>query len=593
MNSKKILANLPKWLALSILLLGLAEANAQRTITYPIGEFKNVDVYSEVRCADDPFICSLLDKYAPKFIFHPNEKFLPSTVEYFLEHSTLRYRYSKKNTTEILRLGEVNGSVLGQQIHGSEGDFTVEEIGKHQPSFRKSRSRGEYYVEVVEQHRDKVLEGFDPDKLDEQLISYASYGRLYADSIFMGYQLQYWLFFPNNGSIGSHEGDWEGISVTVDESGEFIYATLMAHGRSGTYLPQQIAFADSVGNEQASVSEKPNEVFSHPVAFFSKAMHAAYPDKKIRRRWKFIVPLPADRTKRGAIFNSHSKVQLLPNRFMATGNMKWVQFAGRWGGRRTNLFNSPDAPPYKKPYNRGTWFRHKDVKKKPELRAIGNKIGAAWGRLRFEPRLPICDADNRWLMMVSRNDLREQYYAEIYRTDDPIAKYHNLDLYNFDNVITGTTSCLEGNDTYITFEDINFGGEKRVMTSEKKFSISKTEKVEDNDRISSLCWEKCEQSNWVSFFRNKNFRGASYFLNGDLSTSVTDFGETNVGGGTISSIRYCIPQGFKLVLFDKPDFVHDEYIIELRGSGRFSEIDFHFDDIQMEDVILSARIVPE
>lgn len=587
------MTNLSRCTALFLLVLVGMQTNAQKTITYPIGEFKNVEANAEQRCADDPFICDLLDRYAPKFIFHPNEKFLPSTVEYFLENTTLRYRYSKKKTKEILGLGQVTGSVLGQQIHGSTGDQTVLEIGKHQPSYRKSRSRGEYYVEVVEEHRDKVFEGFEPDKLDEQLITYTSYGKLYADSVFMGYQLQYWLFFPNNGSIGFHEGDWEGISVTVDERGGFIFATYMSHGRSGTYLPEQIIFADSNGNEQASVSDRPNARFSHPVVFFSKAMHAAYPDKKIRRRWKAIIPLPADRTKRGATFNAYSRAQLLPNRFMATGKMKWVQFAGRWGGRRTNLFNSPDSPPYKKPYQRGTWFRHKDVKKKPELRAAGNEIGSVWGRLRFEPRLPLHDEENRWLMMVSRNDLRQQYYAEIYRTDDPVAKYHNLDLYNFDNVITGTTGFLKSDDTYITFDDINFGGEKYLMTPEANLTISCTEKVEKNDRISSLCWEKCDQSNWVSFFRNKEFRGSSYFMNGELSTEVEDFNETNLGGEVISSIRYCIPTGYKLVLYDQPDFTHNEFTMELRGSGRFSEIDFHLDDIQMENVIQSARIVAE
>ncbi|MEP1096310.1 MAG: Vps62-related protein [Cyclobacteriaceae bacterium] len=593
MNFKESSVHLSKCFGILFLLLVMTEADAQKAITYPIGEFKNVDAWSEQWCADDPFICDLLDKYAPKFIFHPNEKFLPSTVEYFLEHSSLRYRYSKKNTKEILRLGEVSGNVLGQQIHGSEGDKTVEEIGRHQPSFRKSRSRGEYYVEVAEKHRDRVFEGLDPDRLDDQLVTYANYGKLYNNETFMGYQLQYWLFFPNNGSIGSHEGDWEGISVTINEEGEFIFATYMAHGRSGTYLPEQIIFADSVGNEQTSVSEKPNERFSHPIVFFSKAMHATYPDKKIRRRWKAIIPLPADRTKRGATFNAYSRTQLLPNRFMASGKMKWVQFAGRWGGKRSNLFNSPDSPPYKKPYQRGTWFRHKDVKKKPELRAAGNEIGSVWGKLRFEPRLPVQNEENRWLMMVSRNDLRQQYYAEIYRTDDHVAKYHNLDLYNFDNVITGTTSFLKDDDVYITFDDINFGGEKSVMTTEENLVISRTERVQNNDRISSLCWEKCEESNWVSFFKNKEFRGSSYFMNGEVSTEVADFNETSLGGEVISSIRYCLPAGYKLVLYDQPDFTYSEFTMELSGSGRFSEIDFHFDDIQMENVIQSARIVAE
>ncbi|MEP5610797.1 MAG: hypothetical protein ABJP45_01045 [Cyclobacteriaceae bacterium] len=591
MNSRKMLVDFLKHFVMSIVLLGFAEVNAQKTITYPIGEFTNVNSSSEEQCADDPFVCGLLDKYAPKFIFHQNEKFLPSTVEHFLKYSTLRYRYSRRNTTEILGLGEVKESVLGQQIHGSEGSLTVEEIGKHQPSFRKSRSRGEYYVQVAKEHRDKVFRGLDPDTFDERLLCYANYGKLYKGEVLMGHQLQYWLFFPNNGSIGSHEGDWEGISVTVDLNGAFMYATYMSHGRSGTYLPQQIIFADSVGNEQSSSSEMPNEKFSHPVVFFSKAMHATYPDARSRRKWKFIIPFPADKTKRGSIFNSHSRIQLLPNRFIATGKMKWVQFAGRWGAKRTNWFNSPDAPPYKRPYYRGTWFRHKDVKKKSDLRAIGNEMGLVWGRLRFEPRLPNCDPDNRWLMMVSRNDLREQYFAEIYRTDDPVAKYHNLDLYNFDNVITGTTSCLQVADSYLTFDDINFGGEKRIVTSDTELSIYKTEKIEDNDRISSLCWEKCEQSNWVSFFRNNDFRGTSYFLNGELSTSVTDFEETNLGRGNISSIRYCIPAGYKLVLYDQPDFTHDEFTIELRGTGKFSEIDFHLDDTQMNDVISSARII--
>lgn len=566
-----------------------ASLTAQKAITYPIGEFQNVERFSIERCADDPFICDLLDKYSPKFVFHPNENFFPSTVDYFLAHSTLRYRYTKKNTKEILSLGEVNGKTLGQQIHGDDGEQTVDEIGKHQPSFRKSRSRGEYYLEVAKEHKNEVHKGFDPNTLDEQLIGYSNYGKLYNGETFMGYQLQYWIFFPNNGSIGYHEGDWEGISVTVDPKGAFVFATYMAHGRSGTYLPEQITFADSIGNEQVAAAF-PDDVYSHPVVFISKAMHGSYPDERSRRRWKLFIPLPADKTKRGVAFNSFKKMHLLPNRFNATGNMNWVKFAGRWGGRRTNLFNSPDGPAYKKPYNRGTWFRHKDVKKKPDLRARGNRLASTWARLRFEPRYPVCDDANQWIYMVSRNDLREQYFAEVLHVKDPSAKYHNLDLYNFDNMITGIMECWRPGDTYITFDDVNFGGDLQVVSWSGE-KIRKTRRIKENDRISSVCWARCEESNWVSFFKNKDFKGTSYFLNGDLATEVGDFSQTNLGGGEISSIRYCLPEGYKLVLYDQPDFTHSEHTMELQGTGKFSELDFHDSDTHMENVIRSARIL--
>ncbi len=578
------------WFILTFILFGVELSFSQRVITYPIGEFKNVDVHSDQPCAEEPFICDLLNTYAPKFIFHPNEKFLPSTVDYFLEHASLRYRYSKKNTKEVLAVGEVDGSNLGTQIHGASGKLTMDEIGKHQPSFRKSRTRGEYYVEVAEQYRDEVFEGFDPESMDANLLVYSNYGKLYDEETFMGYQLQYWLFFPNNGSIGFHEGDWEGISVTVDSTGTFVYATYMSHGRSGTYLPEQIIFADSIGNEQVTAAAYPDEVYSHPLVFISKAMHASYPNEKVRRRWKFIVPLPADRTKRGVAFNSFERVQLLPNRFMATKKMKWVQFAGRWGGRRSNLFNSPDGASVKRPYYRGTWFRHKDVKKDNELKLRGNRIGVIWGRLRFEPRLPVGNAENRWVMMISRNDVRLQSYGELYRRDDPIQKYHNLDLYNFDNVITSIISNTQPEDTYLTFDEINYGGKMKEM----KWSggnLQQIEKVENNDRISSICWDRCEKSNWVSFFKNRSFKGESYFLNGELSTSVADFSKTNLGGGSITSIRYCLPEGYKLILYDQPDFTFSEHTMELTGDGTFTEIDFHLDDIQMENIIQSARIV--
>ncbi len=563
---------------------------AQKAITYPIGEFENVEKYSDQLCADDPYICDLLNRYAPKFIFHPNEKFLPSTVNYYLDHSSLRYRYSKKKTKEILPVGEVSGSNLGTQVHGSEGNLTVAEISKHQPSFRKSRTRGEYYVEVADQYRNEIFNGFGLDQMDEQLLVYGNYGKLFKDERFMGYQLQYWLFFPNNGSIGYHEGDWEGISVTVDSTGAFVYATYMSHGRSGTYLPEQIIFADSAGNEQVTAAAYPDQRFSHPLVFVSKAMHASFPNEKVRRRWKLFIPLPADRTKRGPSFNSFGRVQLLPNRFMATKKMKWVQFTGRWGGRRSNLFNSPEGATAKRGYYRGTWFRHKDVKKDNDLRARGNRIGSIWGRLRFEPRLPIGDSENRWVMMLSRSDIRLQSYAELYRRDDPIQKYHNLNLYNFNNVITGIISYTHQEDTYITFEDINFGGKMEEMKWSGN-NPQQIEKVNNNDRISSICWEKCEESSWVSFFKNRDFKGESYFLNGELNASVANFNETELGGNNVTSVRYCLPEGYKLILYDQPDFAVGEYMIELPGNGSFTQIDFHFDDIQMDDVIQSARII--
>ncbi|MEQ9403155.1 MAG: Vps62-related protein [Cyclobacteriaceae bacterium] len=570
---------------LVILLMAIATGTfGQNVITYPIGEFKNVDSLSDSLCADDPFICGILNRYAPKFIFHSNEKFHPSTVEYFLEHASLGYRYSKKKTKKILPAGEVSGNILGTQIHGDKGDLTLEEIGKHQPSFTKSRSRGEYYLEAAEPSRDQVLAGMNPKDFDNQLYAYSNYGLLQDADTLKGYQLQYWLFFPNNGSLGHHEGDWEGITVTVNLNGDFISATYLAHGIQRSFLPEQIIFADSIGNEQRSKALLPDSVFSHPIVFISKSTHASYPAGKIHRRF----PLPSDKTKRGTAFNSFSRTQLLPNRFMAANDLKWVQFAGRWGRTKTKWFNSPDAAPYKWKYYKGTTFRHKKSKK---LRAKGRAVAAEWNRLEFEPGIPVCDTDNRWLMMFIHRDLREQYFAELYRRDDPLAKYHNLDLYNFDNDLTGIMECTQEGDTYLMFEGVNYGGEKYTVTPGSGLEIRRTEKVDGNDKISSICWENCGEESWVSFFKNKGYRGESYFLNSALNSSVADFDETKLGNDVITSIRFCLPVDYKLVLYDRPDFNFSEFKLELQGQGKFTEIDFDVENVEMKDVIQSARIL--
>lgn len=561
-------------------------SSGQNIITYPIGKFKHVEALSDNLCADDPFFCELLDRYAPKYVFHPNEKFHPSTVAFFLEKASLGYRYSKRSTREILPVGAVSGEIIGRQIPGDKGDLTLDEVGNHHPSFTKSRSRGEYYLQAAEPYRDQVLAGMDPKDFDEQLVTYANYGYLYDADTLKGYQLQYWLFFPNNGSIGFHEGDWEGITVTVDLKGSFIFSTYLAHGIQSSFLSEQIIFADSVGNEQGDVSQSPDAVFSHPVVFISKSTHAAYPDEKVHRRF----PLPSDKTKRGAVFNASSRVQLLPNRFMATNDLSWVQFAGRWGRRRTKWFNSPDAAPYKWKYYKGTSFKHKKVRGKA-MREKGRAVSAIWNRVEFEPRIPVCDVDNRWLMMFIHKDLREQYFAELYRRDDPLAKYHNLDLYNFDNDLTGIMECTQQGDTYLLFEGDNYGGKKYTVIPRSGPEIRRTEKIEGNGRISSVCWENCGNESWVSFFTRSGFRGESYFLNQVIESSIANFDDTLLGNRSITSIRFCLPTNYKLVLYDQPDFTYSTFKLELKGQGKFTEFDFDIENRDMKEVIQSARIV--
>ncbi len=77
-----------------------------------------------------------------------------------------------------------------------------------------------------------------------------------------------------------------------------------------------------------------------------------------------------------------------------------------------------------------------------------------------------------------------------------------------------------------------------------------------------------------------------------MQLTVADFGKSNVGSQNITSVRYCVPVGFKLVLYDAPDFSVSEHKMEIIGTGEFGEIDFHLDDIQMDNVIQSARILP-
>ena len=552
-----------------------------------IGEFKyNQD--TTTLCDDDPFICSLINKFAPKFIFHPNEKFFPSTVDYFINNSSLNVRHSKKCEEEILPVGSVNVKNLGDQIDPIKRSKCKAVSKKWLPSFRKSHTRQEYFLDIPKEREDKVHKGFDPKTLDQNLILYANYGKLFKEDTFKGYEIQYWLFFPNNGSIGSHEGDWEGISVRTNEEGLFQYATYNAHSERRSYLKEQLIFADPSGKEQEKRTQIPEGEFTHPVVFVSKTMHASYSKEGKHRRWAFILKLPTDKTKRGYTFNSFNRVQLLPNRFMAKGNLNWVKFSGRWGGSK-GMFGSPSGPTSKRGYNRGTPFRH-PVKTK-HIRAEARAMALAWSKVKFQPRYPISNDSNQWVMISYSKNKKDQHLAEIYRADDDFHKYRDLSLFNFNNTASSIVLSNELKKSYSWFTLPNYGGRKYNSQDRSEESVEKS-RVELNNAMSSICWNECGQNSWVSFFEHRNYKGRNHFLDSKEAIEISNFEQTEISNDEVSSLRYCIPEGYILELFDLPNFEFESYKKVLNGSGELSEIDFLIKDKFMQNVIRSARIIP-
>lgn len=162
---------------------------------------------------------SLVCAYSPLYYFHPEEKYLPSSVSWFFCNGALLYKKGEESNPIPI---ELTGSNLPQ---GGSND-------------------GEYWLDlpVNEAGKEKVKKG-DLQSSQGYFHVKPMYGGTFTD-------MAIWLFYPFNGPstakvevvdvslgiIGEHVGDWEHVTLRISNFDGELWRAFFSQHSGGTWV---------------------------------------------------------------------------------------------------------------------------------------------------------------------------------------------------------------------------------------------------------------------------------------------------------------------------------------------------------------------
>nr|KAJ0214810.1 hypothetical protein LSAT_V11C400173450 [Lactuca sativa] len=190
-------------------------------------------------------IKTLIQTYSPMVYFHPNERYLPCSVDWLFQNGALVYHKGDESNPILV---DQNGSNLPQ---GGSND-------------------GTYWLDLPK-------DGSSKERIKQGNLQNASsyfhikpmYGGLFTD-------IAIWLFYPFNGAsrakvefinislekVGEHVSDWEHITLRVSNFNGGLKSVFFAQHSSGTWVSASV-LEYAIGNK--------------PVVYSSLNGHASYP----------------------------------------------------------------------------------------------------------------------------------------------------------------------------------------------------------------------------------------------------------------------------------------------------------------------------
>jgi hypothetical protein len=282
-------------------------------------------------------------RYAPYVWLHSKESADPDSAPRFIANSRLRWSHwncrdhavenpdgsdASYDAIDQARLGEgagggayshpgnlVQGSVC---IHGSR-DYLANEF---------TRPR--------QDSPDRVTQGAEGMFLDLKNGEHHGNPTLADDPVYYDYVPQhyvvYWFFYSyNNFSFHSfpekHEGDWEHVTVQLDEHNRPLRVAFYRHACD----PTIVEWADLANGSQGSLVDG-----THPVVYSGLGSHASYPTPGENGGFATCQPFP-DQTDAGTPWSTWLNVQ-------DVHAQPWYGFGGAWGEVGNDL-HIPGIPP--------------------------------------------------------------------------------------------------------------------------------------------------------------------------------------------------------------------------------------------------------
>lgn len=215
----------------------------------------------------------VIERFAPELRFQRTEDNFPSSVEFFLQRSRLLF-----DDHVILNFGQVNSNSLISQ-------FTE---GQHSGGYPS-----EFELDANNNNSTR-LGDFD------NMVLYAHVRE--SPRIAGHFDIQYWIFYPWNATIASHEGDWEHVTVTVSPDGQqLVEMFFSSHGRGTWYSESDLTISAQTG---------------HPVVYVDTGSH------QNRNHQNGTV---------GRIWTRFGDVIEIGEPHSPLNNAVWLSFGGLWG----------------------------------------------------------------------------------------------------------------------------------------------------------------------------------------------------------------------------------------------------------------------
>jgi len=291
----------------------------------------------------------IVKKYAPVVYLHSNDEYRPGDPMTFIRSSELRWSHQAQNrilstcvdhpeaATGLIDASRLGEGAITPYTHMPKGhsstscdhrtDMAELEASDHTRPFDGSKRKN-----ILGQEQGYMKEGFflDPDNQNNELRRGIQSGitEFPGAPVFYEYvehkYITYWFFYPYDRfelplplPDQEHEGDWERISIQLNESDEIAHVAFHTHDGKLVLPKEAVEFEGT-----------------HPVVFSAKGSHASYPSP--RDDFETALPGFPDQTNRGpkwTTLNSLLKVESQP----------WYGFGGAWGevGEVPKLFDFP------------------------------------------------------------------------------------------------------------------------------------------------------------------------------------------------------------------------------------------------------------
>ncbi|KAJ0822264.1 putative vacuolar protein sorting-associated protein [Helianthus annuus] len=244
-------------------------------------------------------INALIDAYSPIIYFHPDEKYLPSTVNWYFQNGALLYQKGLENSPSPI---EPDGSNLPQ---GGSDD-------------------GSCWLDlpIDNSAKERVKKG-DLDSANAYFHVKPMFGATFTD-------IAVWVFYPFNGparaklefltislgKIGEHVGDWEHLTLRVSNFDGSLKSVYFSEHSGGTLLDaSQVEF------------EKGNK----PVAYASLNGHAFYSKPGLVLQGNGRNGIRNDTAKGKAVMDTGVRAVVVYVDHLTVVEPPWLNYSRKWG----------------------------------------------------------------------------------------------------------------------------------------------------------------------------------------------------------------------------------------------------------------------